>query len=148
MCMTLRLFIKQQVELYLRVFYMLQQDDDLLLLSKEDAIVKALHDLNLRNGKSVFQKNMLPYFPNGLTEGMLSTYISLRFMARCPVVASIAFILHQLNDKIEPTKGDLFEGKMQALVYEDASPFLRNPKELDIWSNDYFVQLAGMVRIG
>lgn len=24
---------------------------------------------------------------------------------------------------------------------------MRNPKELDIWSNDYFVQLAGMVRI-
>ena len=29
----------------------------------------------------------------------------------------------------------------------DALPFVRNPKELDIWSNDYFVQLAGMVRI-
>lgn len=33
-------------------------------------------------------------------------------------------------------------------VKEDVLPFLRNPKELDIWSNDYFVQLAGMVRIG
>ena len=32
-------------------------------------------------------------------------------------------------------------------VKEDVLPFLRNPKELDIWSNDYFVQLAGMVRI-
>lgn len=30
---------------------------------------------------------------------------------------------------------------------EDVLPFMRNPKELDIWSNDYFVQLAGMVRI-
>ena len=33
-------------------------------------------------------------------------------------------------------------------VKEDVLPFVRNPKELDIWSNDYFVQLAEMVRIG
>ena len=32
-------------------------------------------------------------------------------------------------------------------VKEDVLPFVRNPKELDIWSNDYFIQLAGMVRI-
>jgi predicted RND superfamily exporter protein len=32
-------------------------------------------------------------------------------------------------------------------VKEDVLPFVRNPKELDIWSNDYFVQLAGMVRM-
>ena len=32
-------------------------------------------------------------------------------------------------------------------VKEDVLPFIRNPKELDIWSNDYFVQLAEMVRI-
>lgn len=32
-------------------------------------------------------------------------------------------------------------------VKEDVLPFVRNPKELDIWSNDYFVQLADMVRI-
>ncbi len=25
-------------------------------------------------------------------------------------------------------------------------PFVRNPKELDIWSNDYFVQLADMMK--
>lgn len=31
-------------------------------------------------------------------------------------------------------------------VKEDVLPFVRNPKELDIWSNDYFVQLAGMMR--
>ncbi len=31
-------------------------------------------------------------------------------------------------------------------VREDVLPFVRNPKELDIWSNDYFVQLAEMVR--
>ena len=32
-------------------------------------------------------------------------------------------------------------------VKEDVLPFVRNPKELDIWSNDYFVQLAEMVRV-
>ena len=32
-------------------------------------------------------------------------------------------------------------------VKEDVLPFVRNPKELDVWSNDYFVQLADMVRV-
>ena len=32
-------------------------------------------------------------------------------------------------------------------VKEDVLPFVRNPKELDIWSNDYYVQLADIVRI-
>ena len=32
-------------------------------------------------------------------------------------------------------------------VKDDVLPFVRNPKELDIWSNDYFVQLAEMVRV-
>ena len=32
-------------------------------------------------------------------------------------------------------------------VKEDVLPFVRNPKELDIWSNDYFVQLTEMVRL-
>ena len=32
-------------------------------------------------------------------------------------------------------------------VKADVLPFVRNPKELEIWSNDYFVQLAEMVRI-
>ena len=32
-------------------------------------------------------------------------------------------------------------------VKEDVLPFVHNPKELDIWSNDYFVQLAGMMRM-
>ena len=32
-------------------------------------------------------------------------------------------------------------------VKEDVLPFVRNPKELDIWSNDYFAQLAEMVRV-
>ena len=31
-------------------------------------------------------------------------------------------------------------------VKADVLPFVRNPKELDIWSNDYFVQLAGMIK--
>ena len=33
-------------------------------------------------------------------------------------------------------------------VKEDVLPFVRNPRELDIWSNDYFVQLAEMVKMG
>ena len=32
-------------------------------------------------------------------------------------------------------------------VKEDVLPFVRNPKELYIWSNDYFVQLAEMVKM-
>ena len=31
-------------------------------------------------------------------------------------------------------------------VKNDVLPFVRNPKELDIWSNDYFLQLADMIR--
>ena len=31
-------------------------------------------------------------------------------------------------------------------VKTDVLPFVRNPKELDIWSNDYFLQLADLVR--
>lgn len=32
------------------------------------------------------------------------------------------------------------------LVKEDVLPFVRNPQELDIWSNDYFLQLANMIQ--
>ena len=32
-------------------------------------------------------------------------------------------------------------------VKKDVLPFVRNPKELDIWSNDYFLQLADMIRL-
>lgn len=32
-------------------------------------------------------------------------------------------------------------------VKEDVMPFVRNLHDLDIWSNDYFVQLAEMIRI-
>lgn len=31
-------------------------------------------------------------------------------------------------------------------VKSDVLPFIRNPKELDIWSNDYFLQLADMIK--
>lgn len=31
-------------------------------------------------------------------------------------------------------------------VKADILPFVRNPKELDIWSNDYFIQLANMIK--
>ncbi len=33
-------------------------------------------------------------------------------------------------------------------VKADVMPFLRNPKETDIWSNDYFLQLAQMIKFG
>ena len=31
-------------------------------------------------------------------------------------------------------------------VKSDVLPFVKNPKELAIWSNDYFVQMADMVK--
>lgn len=31
-------------------------------------------------------------------------------------------------------------------VKQDVIPFLRDPRELDIWSNDYFLQLADMIK--
>ena len=31
-------------------------------------------------------------------------------------------------------------------IKADVLPFVRNPKELDIWSNDYFMELAKMIR--
>ena len=31
-------------------------------------------------------------------------------------------------------------------VKSDVLPFVRNPKELDIWSNNYFIQMADMIR--
>ncbi len=57
------------------------------------------------------------------------------------------------NEDITPTlfKEKLIERLSTAdikQVKEDVLPFVRNPKELDIWSNDYFVQLAGMMRMG
>jgi hypothetical protein len=56
------------------------------------------------------------------------------------------------NEDITPEqfKEKLMERLMTAdikQVKEDVLPFVRYPKDLDIWSNDYFVQLADMVRI-
>ena len=31
-------------------------------------------------------------------------------------------------------------------VKNDVLPFIKNPKELDIWSNDYFIQLVDRVK--
>lgn len=31
-------------------------------------------------------------------------------------------------------------------VKADVLPFVRNPKELNIWSNDYFLQQADMIK--
>ena len=31
-------------------------------------------------------------------------------------------------------------------VKADVLPFVRNPKELDIWSNDYFLKLSELIR--
>lgn len=46
--------------------------------------------------------------------------------------------LHLLKERLATT--DI------RLVKEDVLPFVRNPQELDIWSNDYFLQLAGMIQ--
>lgn len=56
------------------------------------------------------------------------------------------------NEEITP---NLFKEKLKERlssaninqVKEDVLPFVRNRKELDIWSNDYFIQLADMIRI-
>lgn len=67
--------------------------------------------------------------------------------------AHLAERCKQFNDEditIEQFKDKLKERLSTAdikQVKEDVLPFVRNPKELDIWSNDYFVQLADMVRI-
>ena len=51
------------------------------------------------------------------------------------------------------TKESFFEKLKERLstadinqVKADVLPFVRNPKELDIWSNDYFLQLADMLK--
>lgn len=31
-------------------------------------------------------------------------------------------------------------------VKGDVLPFIRNPKELDLWSNDFFLQVADMIK--
>lgn len=51
------------------------------------------------------------------------------------------------------TKDTFFEKLKERLatadinqVKADVLPFVRNPKELEIWSNDYFLQLANMIK--
>ena len=58
----------------------------------------------------------------------------------------------QLNGE-DITKESFFEKLKERLstadinqVKADVLPFVRNPKELDIWSNDYFLQLADMLK--
>lgn len=46
--------------------------------------------------------------------------------------------LDKLKERLSTTDIDM--------VKRDVEPFLHNKKELDIWSNDYFVQLADMVK--
>lgn len=47
--------------------------------------------------------------------------------------------LIKLNERIENTDIEI--------VKRDILPFIKNPAELDIWSNDYFLQLVGMMKI-
>ena len=66
--------------------------------------------------------------------------------------AHFAERVHQFNN--EEIRQEVFMAKLKDRlasadinqVKNDALPFVRNPKELDIWSNDYFVQLADMVK--
>lgn len=58
----------------------------------------------------------------------------------------------QLNKEV--IKRDVFVAQLKEKlasanmnqVKSDVLPFVKNPKELDIWSNDYFVQLVDMMR--
>jgi len=58
----------------------------------------------------------------------------------------------QFNDEV--LERDTFIAKLKeklasanmTQVKSDVLPFVKNPKELDIWSNDYFVQLADMMK--
>ena len=60
--------------------------------------------------------------------------------------------VHQFNN--EEIRQEVFMAKLKDRlasaninqVKSDVLPFVRNPKELDIWSNDYFVQLVDMMK--
>ena len=66
--------------------------------------------------------------------------------------AHFAERVHQFNN--EEIRQEVFMAKLKDRlasadinqVKNDALPFVRNPNELDIWSIDYFVQLADMVK--
>ena len=68
-------------------------------------------------------------------------------------LAHLAERCNQFNNEV--ITPELFKDKLKERlstaeikqVKEDVLPFVRNPKELEIWSNDYFVQLAEMVRL-
>lgn len=60
-------------------------------------------------------------------------------------------VLQFNNETIDPAEflvrlKDRFATANMNQVKSDVLPFVRNPKELDIWSNDYFISLADMVR--
>jgi hypothetical protein len=46
--------------------------------------------------------------------------------------------IHQLKERLATTDIEM--------VKEDVARFLKSTKELEIWSNDYFLQLADMVK--
>ncbi len=51
------------------------------------------------------------------------------------------------NNKV--TKSQSFSSIFTADINQvkaDVLPFIRNPKDMGIWSNDYFLQLAQMIR--
>lgn len=66
--------------------------------------------------------------------------------------AYLAECVHQFNN--EEIGREAFMAQLKDRLYSaninqvksDVLPFVRNPKELDIWSNDYFVQLADMMK--
>ena len=66
--------------------------------------------------------------------------------------AHFAERVHQFNN--EEIRQEVFMAKLKDRlasadinqVKNDALPFVRNPNELDIWSNDYFVQLADIMK--
>lgn len=58
----------------------------------------------------------------------------------------------QFNDEVLDKDSFIFRLKEKLMsaninqVKSDVLPFVRNPRELDIWSKDYFLQLADMIR--
>lgn len=75
----------------------------------------------------------------------------------CPTQSTIGFThlaerALQFNNEVLDKDSFILQLKEKLLsanmnqVKSDVLPFVRNPRELDIWSNDYFVQLAYMVR--
>ena len=62
-------------------------------------------------------------------------------------------IFNQMLSAYDITKDSFLEKLNERLatadinqVKADVLPFIRNPKEMGIWSNDYFLQLAQMIR--